>query len=122
QTIVKGLAQKKQVQLIIVEDSSQQSLPPITADQRMFKQIMYNLLSNAIKFTPEGGSVRVSTKLILDPPPTSGSTGRVPMIELSIADTGIGIKEEDCLRVFEEFVQLDHSYSRKEEGTGLGLA
>jgi DNA-binding response OmpR family regulator len=88
----------------------------------MFKQIMYNLLSNAIKFTPEGGSVHVAAKVISDSATLRGNSGRPPMIEVSVADTGIGIRPEDCERIFGEFVQLDHSYGRKQEGTGLGLA
>jgi PAS domain S-box-containing protein len=121
-TIVKGLASKKQIHLTIDAGSDQKPLPRITADPKMFKQIMYNLLSNAIKFTPEGGSVQVIAR------PTSNSSGNGAGvgvgrgIEVSVADTGIGIKPDDYERVFEEFVQLDHPYARRQAGTGLGLA
>jgi signal transduction histidine kinase len=85
-------------------------LGALRADERKFKQIMLNLLSNAVKFTPEGGSVRVAAK-------ANGT-----MVEISVADSGVGIAAEDHEAVFEEFKQVGRDYSRKAEGTGLGLA
>ncbi len=85
-------------------------------DERKLKQIMFNLLSNAVKFTPDGGSITVSARLIKGP--ESGSD----CIEVSVRDTGIGIKEEDIPRLFKEFVQLQPVYEKSYEGTGLGLA
>jgi signal transduction histidine kinase len=82
----------------------------ITADERKFKQILLNLLSNAVKFTPEGGRVDVRA---------SRENGK---IEVAVADTGIGIAPEDHQAVFEEFRQLGKDYTKKSEGTGLGLA
>ena len=82
----------------------------ISADERKFKQILLNLLSNAVKFTPEGGRVVVAAQ------PAHG------MIEVSVTDTGIGIALEDQEAVFEEFRQVGKDYTRKAEGTGLGLA
>ena len=84
--------------------------PPVYADMTRFKQIMYNLLSNAVKFTPEGGSITVTASSSADE------------FLFSIEDTGIGVKEEDMEKLFKEFVQIDSSYSRQYEGTGLGLA
>ena len=84
----------------------------IEADERKLKQILFNLLSNAVKFTPDGGSVRVMAREI---------TG-AQEIEISIEDTGIGIKPEDIPKLFKEFSQLDSVYDKKYEGTGLGLA
>jgi PAS domain S-box-containing protein len=95
------------------------------ADERKLKQIIYNLLSNAVKFTPNGGSVRLAAKMILD----SGFQNRElegdekqSAIEISVADTGIGLKQEDQERVFSAFEQVESSKSRKYQGTGLGLA
>ncbi len=82
----------------------------ISADERKFKQILLNLLSNAVKFTPEGGRVVVAAQ------PAHG------MIEVSVTDTGIGIALQDQEAVFEEFRQVGKDYTRKAEGTGLGLA
>ena len=84
----------------------------IEADERKLKQILFNLLSNAVKFTPEGGQVQVMVKEI------NGAQD----IEISIRDTGIGIKPEDLPRLFKEFSQLASAYDKKYEGTGLGLA
>ncbi len=82
----------------------------VSADERMFKQILFNLLSNAVKFTPSGGRITVTAE-------RAGHDLRV-----SVADTGIGIKHEDQSRLFTEFEQLDSGYNRLHEGSGLGLA
>lgn len=88
-------------------------LPPdlgvITADQIRFKQILYNLLSNAVKFTDRG---KVDVRAAIE-------DGR---LHLTVADTGIGIKQEDLGKIFVEFSQVDASHARRHEGTGLGLA
>ncbi len=107
---LKGLADKKS---LTIETVLQSSVERIYADPVKFKQMLYNLLSNAIKFTPEKGTVTVSTK--------SFRKDR-DFIEVRVADTGIGIAPEDYAKVFVEFKQLDSSFSRKYEGTGLGLA
>jgi len=109
QTIVKTLANKKKITLQFQVPAD---LPPLHADEAKFKQILYNLLSNAIKFTPDGGKVTVAATLA-----TPGESLRI-----SVADTGIGIKPEDHARVFLEFEQVDSSYGRQQQGTGLGLA
>jgi two-component system, sensor histidine kinase and response regulator len=82
----------------------------LIADARRIKQIFYNLLSNAIKFTPPGGQVTVrfwreNHKVILQ-----------------VEDTGVGISPEHKPLIFNKFQQLDSSYHRRYEGTGLGLA
>ncbi len=82
-------------------------LPPLEADERKVKQILFNLLSNAVKFTPDGGRVEVRAR---------AENGDV---RVDVQDTGIGIAPEDHARVFEEFQQVGRERSR--EGTGLGL-
>lgn len=82
----------------------------IRADERKVKQIMLNLLSNAVKFTPDGGQVSVDAHL------------NAEVVEVAVADTGTGIAPEDQEVVFEEFRQVGRDYTRKHEGTGLGLA
>ncbi|MBI5641370.1 MAG: response regulator [Nitrospirae bacterium] len=102
----------------------------IEADERKLKQIMFNLLSNALKFTPDGGSVKVKAQrgkakeLPLLPPLSKGREGGVTgePIEISVTDTGIGIKEEDVPKLFKEFTQLESAYTKQHDGTGLGLA
>ncbi|HMO47029.1 MAG TPA: GAF domain-containing protein [Rubrivivax sp.] len=82
----------------------------IRADERKFKQILLNLLTNAVKFTPDGGRVDVRARF----------AGGV--LQVAVADTGIGIAPEDQAAVFEEFRQVGRHYTNKQEGTGLGLA
>jgi signal transduction histidine kinase len=81
----------------------------LRADERKFKQILLNLLTNAVKFTPDGGKVDVHAGLV----------GGV--LQVAVADTGIGIAPEDQAAVFEEFRQVGRHYTNKQEGTGLGL-
>jgi signal transduction histidine kinase len=81
----------------------------VEADERRIRQVIFNLLSNAVKFTPEGGSVGVSSARF---------DGEV---HVSVADTGPGIAPEDRTRIFEEFQQTDLGANAR-EGTGLGLA
>jgi signal transduction histidine kinase len=79
-------------------------------DERKVRQVVLNLLSNAIKFTPEGGRIDVR------------ATRENGEMVVAVADTGIGIKPEDHERIFEEFQQAGSDYTKKAEGTGLGLA
>jgi len=104
----------------------------IEADERKLKQIMFNLLSNAVKFTPDKGSVRVSARRVrrwemgakeeVSELRTQNSELDRDFIEISVADTGIGIKPEDLGKLFKEFTQLQSPYTKGYEGTGLGLA
>jgi PAS domain S-box-containing protein len=83
----------------------------IVLDAGRLKQALYNYLSNAIKFTPEGGEVQVRAR-------AEGPDH----FRLEVQDNGIGISPEDQARLFVEFQQLDNSYSKRHQGTGLGLA
>ena len=74
------------------------------------RQIILNLLSNAVKFTPTGGRVDVAVRL-----PAEGG------LEISVRDTGVGMRPEDIRIALEPFRQLDDSMSRRHQGTGLGL-
>lgn len=115
QTIVGTLVHKKQLNLELEVEAG---LPPLRADQSKFKQVLYNLLSNAIKFTPKGGDIRVTARRGSEIDAREGGQ----WIEISVADTGIGLRPEDKERIFGEFEQVDSSYTRDQEGTGLGLA
>ena len=83
------------------------------ADREKVEQILLNLLSNAGKFTPEGGTITIEG--------TAASSGDRP-VELRVRDTGIGIAADQLAKVFEPFVQVDHSEESRRSGTGLGLA
>lgn len=106
---IKGLASKKS---LTIEKIHHNSIDCIFADLIKFKQILYNLLSNAIKFTPEHGKIIIYT---------AAMKTEKDFIEVKVTDTGIGIATEDYPKIFVEFSQVDSSYSRKYEGTGLVL-
>jgi len=99
-------AQKKGLALTAALDAS---VGAVVSDRRRVEQILLNLLSNAIKFT-ERGEVRVACRV------------RGEMLEISVSDTGLGIRPEDLDKLFEPFRQLETGLNRRHEGTGLGLA
>jgi signal transduction histidine kinase len=105
-TLVRERAQRHNVALRM---DVGQGLGEVTADERKLKQILVNLLTNAVKFTPDGGSIDVTARR---------DTGG---LVIAVRDTGIGIAPEDHEAVFEEFRQVGRDYTKKQEGTGLGL-
>ncbi|HEY3555168.1 MAG TPA: GAF domain-containing sensor histidine kinase, partial [Casimicrobiaceae bacterium] len=106
-TLIRERAQAHGIALAKDVDAS---LGTIVADERKFKQILLNLLSNAVKFTPDGGRIEVNARRV------DGAA------QIAVSDTGIGIAPEDRAAVFEEFRQVGRDYTKKQEGTGLGLA
>jgi signal transduction histidine kinase len=86
------------------------TLASLVADERKVKQVLLNLLSNAIKFTPEGGTVAVH------------ATRDAEHVTVAVSDTGVGIAATDLELVFEAFRQAGNDYTKKQEGTGLGLS
>ena len=113
-TIVRENAQLHNLRLTTDFADRVLDLPPLVADQRKVKQIMYNLLSNAVKFTPDGGTISVSARL--------DDEREDKCVVIAVKDSGIGIGAEDQERVFGAFEQVDSSYARQQQGTGLGLA
>jgi signal transduction histidine kinase len=103
---VSGLTAEKDLQVKLLlqpEDFT------ICADPQRLQQIFYNLLSNAIKFTRDGGHIEVRIYK------------RDRFMEAIVRDDGIGIAPADQERVFNEFEQVDTSYTKRYKGTGLGL-
>jgi CheY-like chemotaxis protein len=86
----------------------------ICTDAARLRQILINLLGNAIKFTEQG-----SVRLIVEMSPAGGQP---PRIEFQVVDTGIGMTEEQCVRLFERFTQVHGPLNEIYGGTGLGLA
>ena len=98
-------AEKKNVTMTLEGDSA-----PIFGIRRLMESIAFNLIDNAIKYNKENGTVDVSVKDLGD------------KIRFSVADSGIGIPEDDIPRIFERFYRVDKSHSREIGGTGLGLS
>lgn len=104
---LRALAEAKALQLNV-------QLPAVLsaawADDQVVRLVLSSLLSNAIKFTPAGGSVTVSAE---ETPEN---------VVVAVADTGIGIPENELERIFQRFYQVESSLRREHEGVGLGLA
>src|SRR3989338_4856675 len=104
-------------------------LPLLTADPRKLRQILLNLVGNAIKFTPDQGRISVEVAYYRKAdvlaqefrfsPKHYAHTG---VFKISVKDTGIGIKAEHLNHIFDIFQQVDSTFTRKYQGTGLGLA
>jgi PAS domain S-box-containing protein len=98
------------------------------ADHQRVQQILLNLLSNAIKFTPPGGSITVAARRSSGSHTTGGGAGSPDartardQVEISVQDTGAGIRPDDLPRLFREFEQLEAFPTRRHAGSGLGLA
>jgi signal transduction histidine kinase len=107
--LVKQAARKKRIKTSLELDGG---VTQIEADGRRLKQILVNLLSNAVKFTPEGGEIGLQVE----------DDSANDMMHFIVWDTGIGIADTDVGRLFQPFVQVDSSLSRRYQGTGLGLA
>lgn len=101
---LKEFAEKKNLKLQVESDN----IPRIYGDKNKVKYILMSLIENAIKFTDEG-EILIKSKL------NSNS------FYIIVKDTGIGIKEEDYNRIYDEFIQLDNSSTREYGGIGLGL-
>jgi signal transduction histidine kinase len=82
----------------------------VRGDEDRLDQLLMNLLHNAVKFSPEGGTVTVTT----DEHPDG--------VVISVTDQGVGIPKKDQARVFERFYKVDRARQRGQGGTGLGLA
>ncbi|RAP25711.1 Phosphate regulon sensor protein PhoR (SphS) [Brevibacillus laterosporus] len=98
--------QRKELRLILPSDKGIM----LRADKDCFQQILLNLMANAIAYTPEGGQITIELKKDEN------------NLYLDVADTGIGIPEDDLGRIFERFYRVDRARSRDSGGTGLGLA
>lgn len=105
--VVRPAAEMKRIEL--VSDLSPLYLGALV-DRDMLSQAIINLLSNAVKYTPQDGRVTLRTR----------SCGEHE-IAIEVEDTGVGLSEEDCVRVFEKFYRVEKDKSMA-AGTGLGLA
>ncbi|USG66201.1 cell wall metabolism sensor histidine kinase WalK [Brevibacillus ruminantium] len=99
-------AEEKGVEILV---EMPEKLPKVYADKDRIAQIMKNLVKNAIKFTDEG-TIRLSAR------------SEAEWVEISVADSGVGISADDQERIWERFFKVDRGRSKKNKGTGLGLA
>jgi sensor domain CHASE-containing protein/signal transduction histidine kinase len=107
QNLLSPIGDRKNVKIEVDLDSE---LTSIRADEDWFVQIMFNLVDNAIKFSYENSLVKI------------GARKKGDMVEITVKDTGIGIKAEDQNKLFKPFSQVDSFFSKKYQGTGLGLS
>lgn len=120
-SIVMNNALERKIHLITAIDHVPET---IVADERRLKQIIYNLLSNAVKFSQDGGEIsliaRVDSGCSSDD--LAGAKTGPRILEISVADNGIGLKTADMEKIFEPFSQVESALNRKFAGSGLGLA
>lgn len=105
--ILSPIADKKNIEIETGVDSS---ISKICADEDRFIRIMFNLVDNAIKFSFENSLVKI------------GARKKGELVEITVEDTGIGIKTEDQNKLFKPFSQVNSFSSKKFQGTGLGLS
>ncbi|MEG7523737.1 MAG: ATP-binding protein [Chromatiales bacterium] len=106
--LVRPAAEKKGQHIAFKRDPKTET---VWADKIRLKQILVNLMGNAVKFTQDGGTIGLDVQ----------GKQADNSIEFTVWDTGCGIAAEDLERLFKPFVQLDDTFSRQHEGTGLGL-
>ncbi len=107
--LVQELASRYEVHLVY---RIEPEVDKISADRRRFKQILINLMTNAIKYNKPNGWVKVSIS----------QSENKQWLMVDVSDSGIGISEEMLPEIFNPFFQVDPSFSRKREGSGLGAA
>lgn len=95
---------------IVLVSAAGEELPLVFVDAVRIKQVLINLLSNAVKFTPRGGDVELAARQ------------RTGAIEISVRDTGVGLRAGDLPRLFREFERIESAQGERVAGTGLGLA
>jgi len=106
-------AEEKDINLSV---NINKNVPPyIISDELRLSQVIINLVNNAIKFTPEKGKVALSAEK------TDESNGEITL-KIEVADSGIGITEEQQKKLFTSYNQADSNISKNYGGTGLGLA
>jgi len=113
--------QRKQQLILDLDDD----LPPANIDVTKIAQVLTNLLTNAIKYSPDGGTLRVSTQFVnsVDELPEDAPNDVVlPAILISISDEGKGLSKDEAEQVFLPFFRTEEAKKNKIEGVGLGLA
>ncbi|MBI2838055.1 MAG: GAF domain-containing protein [Acidobacteria bacterium] len=102
-----SIADAKKLKMTFNQDGP---IPMVVADWDRIFQVVFNLIGNAIKFNKPGGAIDMRVE------------GYGAEVTISVADSGIGMREEDLTKIFDKFHQVDSSSSREKGGIGLGLA
>jgi signal transduction histidine kinase/DNA-binding response OmpR family regulator len=138
-TFVQSFESLAKIKKISLEFSAQQEAINLYVDKDKIEKVMYNILSNAFKYTPKGGKIGIhllKTQLPLSLPPSrdrlfsKGKRERSRLsrgdfggcIEITVTNTGSYIPPEEIDHIFNRFYQVDDSYIRDHEGSGIGLA
>lgn len=100
----------EQKKIILALDLKADERETVSADPLLIERVLSNLIDNAIKYTPEGGTVTVSTE------------AQPEAVGFAVSDTGEGISEQDMVRLFERFFRTNSPLSQQAGGTGLGLS
>ncbi len=108
--VIAGMQAQARAREISLKTDMPDDIAQVNADQSQIVEVLVNLIDNAIKYTDPGGSVMVSVH------------DNDRMVQIDVADTGIGIPETDLSRIFERFYRVDKGRSRSLGGTGLGLS
>lgn len=111
--LLSPIADRKNIKIEIDLD---RKLTSVCADEDKLVQIMYNLVDNAIKFSYEDSLVIIGAEKKV------GARNKGELVEMTVKDTGIGIKTEDQNKLFKPFSQVDSFFSKRSQGTGLGLS
>jgi len=111
-TTILGFQQRALDKRIMIASHFAHPTDIVLADEDKIRRVMYNLIDNALKFTPEGGEITVETTI-------NSTDGKVT---ISVADTGVGMTEEEQKRVFDRFYKGDPSRNEDKMGSGLGLS
>ena len=113
-SMIQTKADNKGLHLIL--DISRDIPKQLHGDEVRIKQVITNILTNAVKYTEEGSvTFFINSEKIPDEPDSI-------MLNVSVKDTGIGIKKEDMTKLFSEFERIEEARNRKVEGTGLGMS
>ncbi|MBC7252279.1 MAG: HAMP domain-containing histidine kinase [Anaerolineae bacterium] len=107
-SVVQPMAEKKHISISVDIPAT---IPQVRGDFRRVEQILVNLLSNAVKYTPETGRVTVTAQRL----------DTTNMVEISVADNGIGIPADQLPSIFDRFSRVERRNERQTSGTGLGL-
>ncbi|MCB9453511.1 MAG: GAF domain-containing protein [Anaerolineaceae bacterium] len=95
-------------------------IPLIRADQNRLIQVLTNMVSNAYKYTPPDGTITIKGELIAEAAENKAQQSQ-ELLHVSVRDTGIGMSQEDLVRLFTPYFRSENPLTREQPGTGLGL-